>query len=605
MKESIVRAEPSGGSTRRGRLRRWLVRAAAGGGLAIAAAWLAAPLGYRLLDARYPLSLASLELPPSGHVSAAEGGPEFARRVAKDEQWRRPVPLSEMGRWLPLATIAIEDVRFREHGGVDARAVARAAVRNVRSLRVREGASTLTMQLVGMTHRTPRTLRGKAIEAFRALQVEDRLSKDEILERYLNAVPYGANVVGAAMGAEAWFGCSAADLSLGEAALLAGLPQAPSRLQPDRHPERARARREAVLSAMRRAGLITEDEAIAAREVPVPQRLWPGRSGAPPLPATLHAAAWSLGERPSGGTTALRPELQTLADRLVRAHCERLAPGTEIALLAIDVAGARVVAHIGSAAQNDPLDGQVDGARAWRSPGSTLKPFVYAAAMEAGLIDADTLLDDTALDLDGWRPTNFDGAFGSFGGRVTVADALRRSLNLPALRAGQIAGLDRCLGLIEAAGVVLPESARRESGLALVTGGTRVRLVDLVNAYATLARGGLYRPTGLWADGSDGTLEAVRAISETTCEVLNDILSDEHRAPRIHGGGSHVGGVGFMWKTGTSSGHRDAWAVGHNGEFSVGVWVGRFSGAGDPAYVGAEVAEPILAEFMAALKSLK
>jgi penicillin-binding protein 1C len=140
-----------------------------------------------------------------------------------------------------------------------------------------------------------------------------------------------------------------------------------------------------------------------------------------------------------------------------------------------------------------------------------------------------------------------------------------------------------------------------ESGLALVTGGTRVRLVDLVNAYATLARGGLYRPVGLWEDG-EPELAPIRAISTETCASLNDILSDEHRAPRIHGGASHVGGAGFMWKTGTSSGHRDAWAVGHNSRLSAGVWVGRFSGAGHPTYVGAEVAEPILAEFMAGLR---
>ncbi|MFT5733914.1 MAG: penicillin-binding protein 1C, partial [Planctomycetota bacterium] len=156
----------------------------------------------------------------------------------------------------------------------------------------------------------------------------------------------------------------------------------------------------------------------------------------------------------------------------------------------------------------------------------------------------------------------------------------------------------------EAAGVVLPDASRVDSGLALITGGTRVRLVDLVNAYATLARGGLFRPVELWddLDARPQAAHATRAISAETCAALNDILSDEHRAPKIHGGASHIGGVGFMWKTGTSSGHRDAWAVGHNGELAVGVWVGRFSGAGDPAYVGAEAAEPILAEFMAGLR---
>lgn len=583
------------------RVRRALQRSALAGLVLGVFVWLSAPFLFQWLDRRHPFLIESLEQPSSGHLHAASGGAEFARRVALDEQWRRPISLTEMGQWLPLATTAIEDVRFYQHAGVDARAVLRAALRNVRSLRVREGASTLTMQLVDMTHRTPRSLRGKAVEAFRALQVERLLTKDEILERYLNAVPYGANVVGASMGAEAWFGCAPSELALGEAALLAGLPQAPSRLQPDRHPERARARRDAVLARMLKAKMITAGQANAARAVPIPHRLWPANHGVPPLPATLHAAAWALQERPAGGASSLRPRLQALSDRLVQSHRARFPAGTDIAVLAIDVASARVVCHVGSASAGDPLDGQVDGARAWRSPGSTLKPFIYAAGMDQGLLDADSMLEDTPLNLDGWRPTNFDELFG---GRVTVADALRRSLNLPALRAGQLAGLGRCIGVLEAAGVVLPDASRVDSGLALITGGTRVRLVDLVNAYATLARGGLFRPVELWddLDTRPQAAHGTRAISAETCAALNDILSDEHRAPKIHGGASHIGGVGFMWKTGTSSGHRDAWAVGHNGELAVGVWVGRFSGAGDPAYVGAEAAEPILAEFMAGLR---
>ena len=580
------------------RLRRLLRKGLVASAVAAILWVVAAPIVYRSLDRRFPYPVDSLVFHSSGHVHAA--GPErseIARTVAPDEQWRRPIALEEMGRWLPLATIAIEDVRFRSHSGVDARAVLRATVRNVRSLRVREGASTISMQIVGMTQRTPRTLKGKAIEAFRALQAEELLGKDKILEHYLNLVPYGGNVVGAAMGAEAWFGCDASDLSLGEAALLAGLPQAPSWLRPDRHPERARKRRGAVLASMLRAGWITDEQAAQAEAVPIPAQLWPSRAEAPSIPATLHAGAWALAERPEGGQTTLQPRLQSRVHRIAQEHRRHLPEGADIAIVAIDVDTASIVAHLGSSAADDPVDGQVDGARAWRSPGSTLKPFVYGAAIEQGRLRPESLLDDSAVDLDGWEPTNFDP---TFQGQVTLADALRQSLNIPALRAARVAGLDRCLGVMEAAGLVLPEGIAEDSGLALVTGGTRVRLVDLTNAYATLARGGLFAPVRLWNDEAAAAPQ-VRALSASTCEAINDILSDEHRAPRVRGGASHVGGIGFMWKTGTSSGHRDAWAVGHNGTLAIGVWVGHFNGAGDPSFVGAEVAEPILAELMAAV----
>lgn len=561
---------------------RWGRRAA----LVAGAAALCTVAAFVALDRRYPFPLARLALPASGVVLAADGTP-LGRRVAPDGQWRRPAPLGELGAWLPRATVAIEDRRFREHHGVDVRAFARAALANARAGRVVQGGSTLSMQLVGLTFDTPRTLRGKLVEVFRALQLERALTKDEVLERYLAAAPYGRNLSGAHAAAAHWFDKAPRDLALEEAALLAGLPQGPARLRPDRHPAAACARRNAVLDAMLAAGDIDAVAHARARAAPIElarQRLAPEGLG-------FHAAAAAFLERPGGAMTSLDPALQREVERVVRAHAAALPPGTDIALVAIDVAEACVVAYVGSADPRDPLDGQVDGARARRSPGSTLKPFVYAAAFERGALTPDAMVLDTPVDLAGWRPANFDGGFD---GPVPVGDALRRSLNLPALRVAAAVGVERCVGIIEACGIDLAPDAISHAGLTLVTGGTPVTLLALVDGYATLARGGEHVPARRYVDEPRGA--PVRVLTRATCDAVTRILSSEARAPRVRRGASHVDAPPFSWKTGTSAGHADAWAVGYDAATAVGVWVGRFDGAGHPSYVGAEVAEPILAE---------
>jgi penicillin-binding protein 1C len=580
-------ASPYHTSAGRGRLFRFARRVAVGCGVL----GVLSVVALVALDRRYPFPTLRLDAAWSAVVEASDGA-LLARGVAPDGQWRRPVPLSDMGRWLPLATVAIEDRRFRAHDGIDLRAIVRALAVNFRAGAVRQGGSTLTMQLVGMTFETPRSIRGKLVEAFRAVQLERLVSKDEVLEWYLNLAPYGRNLCGVEVAARHWFGKAPADLSLDEAAVLAGLPQGPARLRPDKYPERALLRRHAVLDAMLRAGFITSTQ--HAHAVAAPLGLSAGADGealGTRSSSSFHVAAWALRLRTEGGRTTLVPAVQREVERVVAAHTPDLPPGTDVAVVAIDVVSASVIALVGSADPRDPLDGQVDGARARRSPGSALKPFVYAAAFECGRFTPRSLVADLPVDLAGWRPENFDGGFS---GPVTVADALRRSLNLPALRLAQAVGVERCVGLIETAGASLASDAVSRAGLTLVTGGTPVTLLELTNAYATLARGGECVPVRLFVD--EPRRPGVHALSEATCAALFTILSSEHRAPRIRGGASHVESRPFMWKTGTSSGNVDAWAVGHDGRVALGVWVGRFDGAGHPSYVGAEAAEPILAE---------
>lgn len=549
------------------------------------------------LDAAYPLDTAAFTAPESPRVDHAGGG-ALTERVAADEQWRRSIPLQSMGPWLPLAAVAIEDERFWSHPGVDGRSVLRAAWVNAKSGRIRQGGSTITMQTVGMALRAPRTFRGKVVEAFRAVQLERAWTKNQILEHYLNRVPLGGNVTGVSMGARAWFGKRAADLSLGEAALLAGLPQGPGRLRPDHHPERARQRRHAVLSAMLKLGMIEADQAEAADASPLPYQL---SRGIDPNSQAEHASSWALAQRPTGGATTLQPRIQGIIQSVIRQHQSRLPRGADVAVVAIEISSATVAGYVGSADFQDPLDGQVDGARALRSPGSALKPFIYAAAMEAGRLSPGDLLSDRPMSLEGWQPENFDRGSG---GDVSVGEALRRSLNLPAIRAVQLAGLPRVIGTIEAAGVPLPPGTAANAGLAIATGATRVSLYNLTNAYATLGRGGLFAETTLFADERGGAPPGTtRAMSEDTAGAIFEMLSDEHRAPLVHGGPSQIGGLGFMWKTGTSSAHADAWSVGTDRRFAAGIWVGHFSGAGDPAFTGAEIAEPMLAELFARLRA--
>ena len=224
-------------------------------------------------------------------------------------------------------------------------------------------------------------------------------------------------------------------------------------------------------------------------------------------------------------------------------------------------------------------------------PGSALKPFVFAAGLEAGWLRPDSVLRDAPLELADWRPSNMDG---SWSGEVTATEALRRSLNLPALRVARRAGIARCAGILEAVGLDLGGGALSRSGLSLVTGGVEVRLLDLTNAYATLARGGEHLELRLYED--ERREAPLRVLRPETCAALWAMLTSEQRSPfGSPAGGSHA----FAWKTGTSSGHRDAWAVGHDRALAIGVWVGRFSGAGHPELVGSRVAEPLLARLFA------
>ncbi|MCY2927526.1 MAG: penicillin-binding transpeptidase domain-containing protein, partial [Planctomycetota bacterium] len=303
-----------------------------------------------------------------------------------------------------------------------------------------------------------------------------------------------------------------------------------------------------------------------------------------------HAAMLALARRPAGGRTTIDLDIQDATARGVEAHARTLGEDAKVAAVVIDIESAALVAMAGSGDPSDPVDGKVNAATAWRSPGSALKPFIYAAAMEAGLIDADTIVYDVPICRAGWSPLNFDR---TFNGPLPAGEALRRSLNVPAILVAEGVGLARCAGVLEAVGLRVPADTSARTGLTLAVGGLDVTLLDLTNAYATLGRRGVRRPVRIFADEQ---APPVRALSEPTCGALGDILSSLRRRPRGMESLSPAQVPWLAWKTGTSSGRRDAWALGFNGRYAVGVWVGRFRGTGRVSFVGGQAAEPLLGE---------
>jgi penicillin-binding protein 1C len=588
----------------------------------------------------FPFPVQTLERwPASPRVEDRTGRP-LLQLVGKDEQWRFPIPLDEMSPWIVQATIAAEDERFYEHSGVDTTALLRAVLQNLQAADVVSGASTITMQLCRMVDDRPRTLTAKLIETSRALNIERRFSKLEILEHYLNLAPYGGNIRGVEAASQRYFRKNACDLSLAEAALLAGLPKSPTQFRPDRYPDRATTRQTYVLRRMREVGMISvEQEQLATswqadcRSEVAQQDNMLRTAGTVTTRSTLtsastyqhetqasesiarnpdplacdsflyqetvsardrsksgaHAAWLALRRRPEGGRTTIDPSCQSTTEQLVNHHRADLPAGSDIAVVVIDISSSEIVALVGSADFSDPVDGQVNGVLARRSPGSALKPFFYATAFDAKRLNAESVVDDSSIERGGWRPDNFDS---TFRGQMTVADALRESRNVPAILLLEALGSSRCVGVLNSVGVRLPKNVERLGGLAIAVGAVETTLLDLTNAYATLGRDGRFTKPRLFADEP---LDERVVLGKPACRTVNAILASTERTPH---GCEHVPAgqlPWFMWKTGTSSGRRDAWAVGHNGRFAIGVWVGRFSGAGHEAFVGREAAEPLLA----------
>lgn len=514
--------------------------------------------------------------------------------LTPDEKWRVETHLDEIDPLLVRATVCFEDRFFWFHPGVNPLALLRAAWQNMRAGRIVSGGSTLSMQLARIVEPRPRTWRSKLIETLRALQYELRLGKRRILELYLSRAPYGGNLEGVTAASLAYFGRPPRRLTPAEVAFLVSLPQAPvSRFLLRAAPSEVTKARDRVLARMRACGLLSEAAYRSALRESVPTGLRPMPARAPHATDYLHALF--------PDTTRIRSTLDANVQRTVESLVQAYRPlvyrngATQVSVVVIENATRKVRALVGSLDYWDEAhDGQVPGFLAPRSPGSALKPFLYALALQKGVITTETLLEDYPTNIRGYQPINFSG---TFRGLVRAEEALAYSLNVPFVHLLRRTGFRDFLRLLERGGVDVRPGM--DYGLSVITGALEVRLLDLTNLYVTLARDGWHGPPVLVEDSNP---PAERRLLHPGAVVLTRralALRDRPDAPHLRS--VTLPRATVYWKTGTSWGRRDAWSVGFHAGYTVGVWVGNFSGEGAEGIVGGELAAPLMFDILNAL----
>ena len=533
-----------------------------------------------LADRLWPLPLPEDDL---ARVVLAEDGTPLWRFADAEGVWRYPVGVDEVSPLYLQALLTYEDRWFYRHPGVNPLALGRAAWQNLSGGRVLSGGSTLSMQVARLLDPHARTLPGKLRQLWRTLQLEWHLSKREILEIYLNRAPFGGTLQGVAAASWAYLGKSPLHLSPAEAALLAVLPQAPSRLRPDRHPQRATAARDKVLQRLDEYHVWPTQQIAEALEEPL--LLAPRQE---PALAPLLARRLSRSDSPPLIRTTLDAALQRRLEDLLTGWRARLPERTSAAILVVESQSMAVRAYLGSVDLNDERRfGHVDMISAWRSPGSTLKPFLYGMALDDGLIHSESLLQDVPRRYGDYRPGNFSQGFS---GPVAASSALSLSLNLPAVQLLEAYGPKRFAAQLRAAGVPLSLPALAEPNLSLILGGGGSRLEDLVAGYSAFARDGMSAGLRLQPDAP---LVERRLLSPGAAWIVRRILGGQARPDRD----PHADLVQrpqLAWKTGTSYGFRDAWSIGVGPRYLIGVWIGRPDGTPVPGQFGLASAAPLM-----------
>lgn len=540
--------------------------------LVVALLWLA--------DRIWPLPLPKDDL---ARVVLAEDGTPLWRFADANGVWRYPVQTSDVSPYYLDALLTYEDRWFYQHPGVNPLALARATWQNLTGARVVSGGSTLSMQVARLLDPHSRTFHGKLRQLWRTAQLEWHLSKAEILNLYLNRAPFGGTLQGVAAASWAYLGKSPAQLTYAEAALLAVLPQAPSRLRPDRHPQRAQEARDKVLRRLAEFQVWPQSAVDEALEEPLllAPRLEPSL-------APLLARRLNRPDSPPLIRTTLDASLQRRLEDLLLGWRARLPEHTSAAILVVEEESMAVRAYLGSVDINDAKRfGHVDMISALRSPGSTLKPFLYGMALDDGLIHSESLLQDVPRRYGDYRPGNFSMGFT---GAVPASTALSSSLNLPAVQLLEAYGPKRFAAEMRIGGVPLALPALAEPNLALILGGAGSRLEDLVSGYSAFARDGRSATIRLQPDD---TLRERPLLSPGSAWIVRRILSGQARPDRDPRA-ELVQRPVLAWKTGTSYGFRDAWAIGVGPRYLIGVWIGRPDGTPVPGQFGLASAAPLM-----------
>ena len=536
--------------------------------------------------------VAATELPPLLSETSVEmrdrQGDLLRVYTLRDGRWRLGAGVAQVDPAYLDMLVAYEDKRFRDHHGVDLRAMTRAVAQAVWNGQVVSGGSTLTMQVARLLEDSGTgKIAGKIRQMRLALALERKLGKDEILSLYLTHAPYGGNLEGVRAATLSWFGKEPRRLTPAQAALLVALPQSPEARRPDRDWKAARAARDRVLARMLGAGVIGNEAYDTALAEPVPRARLPFPALAPHLTDRVRADEPLATRHDLTLDKGLQAALEDLAGKSLRGLPGQLS----VAMMVADHRTGEVLASVGSASYGtaNARQGFIDMTQALRSPGSTLKPLIYAMAFDRGLAHPETIIDDHPVAYGAYAPQNFDGAFR---GELRVSEALRLSLNIPVVMLMDEIGPSRFVAGLRRAGVqaVVPGG---KPGLAVALGGVGLRLQDLVQLYAGLANGGeavdLTWKSGVEREGGQ------RIVSRAAAWQVGHILS-QLTPP----GGKARGRLAF--KTGTSYGHRDAWAMGFDGEHVAAVWIGRADGTSVPGAFGGDLAAPVLTELFQRIK---
>jgi penicillin-binding protein 1C len=506
--------------------------------------------------------------------------------LTSDQKWRMKTEIDEISPVLQKTIVAKEDRHFYSHPGVNPLAIGRAVFYNIFSKRRNSGASTITMQVAKALEPGKRNIWSKVREMFRAFQLELKYSKKEILQMYLNLVPYGSNIEGVKAAALLYFKKAPDHLSLAEVTALSVIPNKPSLLVPGRHNARIVEERNQWLKKFARLNLFSEKEIEDALAEPVTAT----RGTVPRLAPHL-----SVKLKGQGGDiirTHLDMNMQSKTEKLVEDYVriQRLQQIRNAAVVVIDNKTHQVITYVGSSGFNDTTDGgQVNGAAAVRQPGSTLKPLLYALCFDEGLLTPKTVMTDVAVNYEGYAPENYDDRFNGY---VSVEYSLEHSLNIPAVKALRALGTEKMIGSLSDARFTQVSKDRRKLGLSLVLGGCGTRLEELTGLFSIFANDGYFFPPSYSTGDIDQ--KKISLVSPASAFMINEILTKVNRPDFPVNWSATERMPRIAWKTGTSYGRKDAWSIGYNRNYTVGVWVGNFSGEGVAGLSGSNIATPLL-----------